>query len=101
MRKQQENLNVSRVDALFYIIYKILLWEDPILSWAMLGVLHILFWNPLLATRVYKENGAFVDSSISVVTVQFLNVTQSTGGYKILERRHQQLIENLKAVPEV
>lgn len=42
--KQEEAMEFSRVDAYMNYVHKILVWEDPMVSWTVLGVLHFLFW---------------------------------------------------------
>lgn len=34
----------SRLDAYLGFMYKVLLWDDPILTWTTLGAIHVLFW---------------------------------------------------------
>lgn len=41
----QENvIEISRLDAYFNTIYKIVLWEDPVLTWVILAIFHVMFW---------------------------------------------------------
>lgn len=42
--KQQQQIQVTRKDAYLNILYRIITWEDPTLSWTVLLALHVLFW---------------------------------------------------------
>lgn len=57
MPNQEAIYEVSRLDAYFNTIYKIVLWEDPILSWTILGVFHVLFWYVIVLKLLFLSNG--------------------------------------------
>lgn len=42
--KQEEISTVSRMNAYLNYVYRILLWEDPRMTWITLGLVHVLFW---------------------------------------------------------
>lgn len=44
VQKKDAEVKTSRLDAYLNYGYKIVLWEDPGLSWIVLVGVHVLFW---------------------------------------------------------
>lgn len=44
VKEKGNYIEVSKMDAYLNYVYKILVWDDPTLTWSTLGVLNFLFW---------------------------------------------------------